>query len=180
MGKKLYFSPFSDNNLTIPAMQRSPILALGAFVLLLFATPVNAQLGFSFFPYAGYDAGQNGGGDGPLIGLGVEIPVTPSILPVAAKVRASAETTFLSEENFSVVRFNGDAVVRIAAPAVPVTPYGKAGVVVERISNSELDISNTEVGAGIGAGVIFSSLFVEGTLGLGDISDFRATVGYRF
>ena len=137
---------------------------------------------FSFFPYAGYDIGYNDGGDGPLIGFGIEVPVTPSLLPVAAKVRASAETTFVGEDNFSVIRFNGDAIVRIAAPAAPVSPYAKAGVIVERITNSNPDpsISNTEVGAGLGAGVIVGKLFGEGTLGLGDVSDFRFTVGFRF
>ena len=125
---------------------------------------------------------SDGGGDGPLLGLGVEVPVTPSLLPVAAKVRASAETTFISEDNFSVVRFNGDAIVRLAAPTLPVSPYAKAGVIVERITNSNPDpsVSNTEIGAGLGAGVILGKLFAEGTLGLGDVSDFRFAVGFRF
>jgi len=153
-----------------------------ALALLLVAVPAQAQLGFSFFPYVGYDAGNDGGGDGPLLGLGVEVPVTPSLLPVAAKVRASAETTFISEDNFSVVRFNGDAIVRIAAPALPVSPYAKVGVIVERVTNSspEPSVSNTEIGAGLGAGVILGKLFGEGTLGLGDVSEFRFSVGFRF
>ena len=110
------------------------------------------------------------------------MPGTPSLLPVAAKVRASAETTFISEDNFSVVRFNGDAIVRLAAPTLPVSPYAKAGVIVERITNSNPDpsVSNTEIGAGLGAGVVFGKLFAEGTLGLGDVSDFRFAVGFRF
>lgn len=163
-------------------MKLVPRILACAFAFLLFALPAQAQLGFSFFPYAGYDAGHDGGGDGPLVGLGIEIPVTPSLLPVAAKIRASAETTFVSEDNFSVVRFNGDAVVRIAAPALPVKPYAKAGVIVERITNSNPDpsISNTEVGAGLGAGVVLNKIFIEGTVGLGDVSSFRATAGFRF
>ena len=120
--------------------------------------------------------------DGPLIGLGVEVPVTPSLLPVAVKGRASAETTFVSEDSLSVIRFNGDAIVRIAAPTLPVSPYAKLGVIVERLSDSGPDpsISNTEIGAGLGAGVIVGNLFGEGTIGLGDVSDFRFSVGFRF
>jgi len=160
-------------------MRFSSFLLLSAVAISL-TSSAHAQ--FSFFPYVGYDLGSDGGGDGPLLGLGVEVPVTPSLLPVAAKVRASAETTFISEDNFSVIRFNGDAIVRIAAPALPVSPYAKVGVIVERVTNSNPDpsISNTEIGAGLGAGVILGKLFAEGTLGLGDVSDFRFSVGFRF
>ncbi len=156
---------------------RTSILLLFAIVLGL-APAASAQ--FSFFPYVGYDLGQNGG-DGPLIGLGVEVPVTPSLLPVAVKARASAETTFIGD-NFSLIRFNGDAVVRIAAPTLPVSPYAKAGVIVERVTNSTPDpsVSNTEIGAGLGIGAILGKLFGEFTLGLGDVSDGRFAVGYRF
>ncbi|MCH8031317.1 MAG: hypothetical protein IIB09_05825 [Bacteroidetes bacterium] len=163
-------------------MQLVPRYIACAFALLLLAIPAQAQLGFSFFPYVGYDLGSDGGGDGPLLGLGVEVPVTPSLLPVAAKIRASAETTFISEDNFSVVRFNGDAIVRLAAPTLPVSPYAKVGVIVERITNSNPapSVSMTEIGAGLGAGAVFGKLFAEGTLGLGDVSDFRFAVGFRF
>ena len=160
-------------------MRFSSFLLLSAFAISI--APV-AQAQFSFFPYIGYDLGYNDALDGPLIGLGLEVPVTPSLLPVAAKVRASAETTLIGEDNVSVIRFNGDAVVRLAAPALPVSPYAKAGVIVERITNSNPDpsVSNTEIGAGLGAGVILGKLFAEGTLGLGDVSDFRFAVGFRF
>ncbi len=146
-----------------------------------FCVAPTVQAQFSFFPYIGYDLGRDGGGDGPLVGLGVEVPVTPSLLPVAVKGRVSAETTFIGD-NLSLIRFNGDAVVRIAAPTVPVTPYAKAGVIVERVTNSTPDpsVTNTEVGAGLGAGAILGNLFAEFTLGLGDVSSGRFAVGYRF
>jgi len=160
-------------------MRFSSFLLLSVFAISIAPT---AQAQFSFFPYVGYDLGYNDGGDGPLLGLGVEVPVTPSLLPVAAKIRASAETTFISEDNFSVVRFNGDAIVRLAAPTLPVSPYAKVGVIVERITNSNPNpsVSMTEIGAGLGAGAVFGKLFAEGTLGLGDVSDFRFAVGFRF
>lgn len=161
---------------------RTALLAL--LVLLFAAAPARAQLGFS--PMVGYDIDY----EAFMVGLGFELGLTPGFLPVSAAIRPSIEYVFLDEiegVNADLFRVNGDLIGRFGAPGVPLSPYGKAGVAIEFASldsevcdDLDLDCSSTEVGINLGGGVVFNSLFVEGTLGLLDVSDFRLAVGYRF
>ena len=101
--------------------------------------------------------------------------------PVQAAIRPSAEYVFVEEVD--LFRVNGDLIGRFGAPAVPFRPYGKAGAALEVVGDDEdtaFDEGATNFGINLGAGVLFNSFFVEGTLGLIDISDFRIAAGYRF
>ena len=152
---------------------RRILLAAAGF---LFVAPAQAQIGFA--PLVGYDFDY----EAPTVGLAFELPLTPGILPLQASIRPSAEYIFVDSDGASAFRVAGDLIGRFRAPGVPFAPYGKAGVVVERISvdvGSESD-SNTEIGLGIGAGAAFDRFFVEGTIGIGDISNSRIAVGYQF
>jgi len=166
-------------------MRTALLLVLG--VSLFLARPVSAQIGFS--PMVGYDIDY----EAFTIGFGFELPVTPSLLPVSAAIRPSAEYIFIGNESAfgidvgaSVYRINADVIGRFSAPAVPVSPYAKVGVGVEiqsvdvTVKGQTASATNTEIGANLGVGVAFNSLFVEGTAGLGNISDFRFAVGFRF
>src|SRR5690606_10405835 len=155
-------------------------LLLAVLGLALAATPARAQLGFS--PMVGYDIDY----EGFMVGLGFELGLTPGLLPIQAAIRPSAEYVFV--DNVDLFRINGDLIGRFSPPAAPISPYGKAGVAFEfasindceDIPGIDIDCSSTEVGINLGGGVLFNNLFVEGTLGLMDISDFRIAAGYRF
>jgi hypothetical protein len=153
------------------------LLLVAALVGLASAsTPARAQLHFS--PMVGYDIDY----EAFTVGLAFELGLTPGILPLQAAIRPSAEYVFV--DNVDLFRVNGDLIGRFSPPAAPISPYAKAGVNAEFASINDcpdaVDCSSTEVGLGLGGGVLFNSLFVEGTLGIGDISDFRVTAGYRF
>ena len=148
---------------------------LAALVLALAATPAHAQLHFS--PMVGYDIDY----EAFMVGLGFELGLTPGVLPLQGAIRPSVEYVFV--DNADLFRVNGDLIGRFSPPAAPVSPYAKAGVAIEFFSVDDCpvdDCSNTEVGINLGGGVLLNSFFVEGTLGLLDISDFRITAGYRF
>jgi len=116
-----------------------------------------------------------------MVGLGFELGLTPGVLPLQGAIRPSVEYVFV--DNADLFRVNGDLIGRFSPPAAPVSPYAKAGVAIEFFSVDDCpvdDCSNTEVGINLGGGVLLNSFFVEGTLGLLDISDFRITAGYRF
>lgn len=150
-------------------------LLLAVLGLALAATPARAQLHFS--PMVGYDIDY----EAFEVGLAFELGLTPGILPLQAAIRPSAEYVFVDDAD--LFRINGDLIGRFSPPAAPISPYAKAGVNIEFFSVDDCpldDCSNTEVGVGLGGGVLFNNLFVEGTLGLGDISDFRIAAGYRF
>lgn len=162
-------------------------LLLAVFGLALAAAPAKAQLGFS--PMVGYDIDY----EAFMVGFGFELGLTPGILPVQATIRPSAEYVFTDDVDFGngavstdLFRINGDVIGRFSPPGAPVSPYAKAGVALEFISTTvevlgmEESDTNTEVGINLGGGVLFNNLFVEGTLGLLDISDFRIAAGYRF
>lgn len=162
-------------------------LLLAVVGLALAAAPAKAQLGFS--PWIGYDIDY----EAFMVGFGFELPLTPGLLPVQAAVRPSAEYVFLGDADGTDVgqelfRVNGDVLARFSPPAAPVAPYGKAGVAVEFFSIDDdgtgacdlVDCSSTEIGINLGGGVLFNNLFVEGTVGLLDVSDFRIVAGYRF
>jgi hypothetical protein len=160
-----------------------PSLLLAVLGLFLAAAPARAQLHFS--PMVGYDIDY----EAFMAGLAFELALTPGILPVQAAIRPSVEYVFTSDDEIAgfdssidVFRVNGDLIGRFSPPAAPLSPYGKAGVALEFISFEILDESEseTEVGINLGAGVLFNSFFVEGTLGLLDVSDFRIAAGYRF
>ncbi len=149
------------------------LLSFALLGLVLAAAPARAQLHFS--PMVGYDIDY----EALMVGLGFELALSPGLLPVQAAIRPSAEYVFI--DNVDLFRINGDLIGRFSPPASPISPYAKAGVALEFASVDECsDCSNTEVGINLGGGALFNSFFVEGTLGLLDISDFRITAGYRF
>jgi hypothetical protein len=159
---------------------RTPSLLIALAAVVFAAAPARAQLSFS--PMVGYDIDY----EAFMVGLGFELGITPGVLPVQAAIRPSVEYLFLDDEGGDAVstdlfRVNGDLIGRFSPPAAPLRPYAKAGVGVEIFSVEVLGESETEteVGVNLGAGVLFSNFFVEGTLGLG-ISDFRVAAGYRF
>lgn len=155
------------------------MLLLAVLGLFLAAAPARAQI--TFMPMVGYDIDY----EAFQVGLGFEFGITPGILPISLGIRPSVEYVFVDEianVNADLFRVNGDVIGRLSPPLAPLGFYGKAGVGVEFISVEVAGVSdsNTEVGANLGGGVIFNNFFVDGTLGLGDISDFRINVGYRF
>jgi hypothetical protein len=160
---------------------RLPLL-VAVFGLLLAAAPARAQFGFS--PMVGYDIDY----EAFMVGLGFELGLTPGILPVQAAIRPSVEYVFV--EDVDLFRVNGDLIGRFSPPAAPISPYAKAGAALEFFSIDDegtgacdlpgADCSGTDFGINLGGGVLFNNLFVEGTAGLLDISDFRVTAGYRF
>lgn len=166
-------------------MRTTLLLLLGASFVL--TKPASAQLGFS--PMVGYDIDY----EAFFVGFGFELPVTPGILPVSVAIRPSAEYLFIGDEivlgdsvSTDAYRINADIIGRFRAPTLPVSPYVKAGVGVEIASTKgtilgvPFDENNTEFGLNLGAGVGLGNLFVEGTAGIGNISNFRVTAGYRF
>ena len=150
------------------------LLLLSALALVALATPAKAQL--SFAPMVGYDLDA----EALTVGLAFELGTQLSGLPLQPAIRPSVEYVFL-DGDATYVRADGDLIGRFNA-GTSFQPYAKAGVTVEYISidTGFGDASNTEVGLNLGLGAEFNRLFVEGALGVGDISDLRVRAGYRF
>ncbi len=154
-------------------------LALGAAFL---AAPASAQI--SFAPLLGYDIDYESLTLGVAFELGTQLPS----LPLQPSIRPSVEYVFGESEEIagvdvgsSAVRVDVDLVGRLAATP-QFQPYLKLGPTIEFLmvdvgNDSE---TNTEVGLNLGGGLEFNRVFVEGALGLGDISDVRIRAGYRF
>lgn len=149
--------------------------SLSAFALLaLLAAPASAQI--SFAPMLGYDIDA----EALTLGVAFELGTTIPALPLAPSIRPSVEYVF-ADGDVTYVRADVDLVGRLQSTP-QVQPYVKLGPTIEFVSfdvagESE---SNTEVGLNIGGGLEFNRVFVEGALGIGDISDLRIRAGYRF
>ncbi len=141
---------------------------------LALAAPSRAQI--TVVPLVGYDIDYKA----VQLGAGVELGVTPSVLPFRALIRPSAEYVFGSDGgDGSTVRLNGDLLGRFALPGVPFQPYGKVGLGVE-LKSPDVGDSSTGLGLNLGVGGAFDRVLAEVTLGIGDISSARIGVGYRF
>lgn len=144
---------------------------LAAALVLLAAAPAQSQV--SFAPLVGYDIDA----EALTVGLAFELNTRLTSIPLQPAIRPSVEYVFI-DGDATYVRADGDLIGRFEA-GQSFLPYAKAGVTVEYIDFDSFG-SNTEVGVNIGGGAEFSRLFVEGALGLGDISDLRVRAGYRF
>ena len=146
-------------------------LALGAAFL---AAPASAQV--SFAPLVGYDIDAEAFTLGVAFELGTQLPS----LPLQPSIRPSVEYVF-ADSDVTYVRADVDLVGRLQATP-QVQPYLKLGPTIEFVSVDIAGVSesNTEVGLNLGGGLEFNRVFVEGALGLGDISDFRVRAGFRF
>ncbi len=142
------------------------LLAVAALAL---AAPSHAQI--TLVPMVGYDIDYKA----LSVGGGVELALSPGLLPFQAAVRPSAEYVFVGN-GLNLVRINGDVLGRFGLVGVPFRPYGKAGVAVEIGSGS----SNTDVGLNLGAGAEFDRALAEVTIGIGSVSSARLAVGYPF
>ncbi len=153
-------------------MRLLPLAALAALFVL--AAPARAQI--SFAPMVGYDIDYEGLSLGVAFELGTTIPA----LPLQPSIRPSVEFVFVGN-NTSVVRGDLDLIGRFS-PSPGFLPYVKLGPTLEYVSVDAPggNGSNTEIGLNLGAGAEFNRIFLEGALGLGDISDFRIRAGYRF
>lgn len=134
----------------------------------------SARAQISFAPMVGYDI------DAEALSLGIafELATPIAALPLQPSIRPSAEYIF-ADGDITYVRVDGDLIGRLNATPT-LQPYVKAGPTIEFVSIDGIDDSNTEVGINLGGGAEFNRIFVEGALGLGDISDFRIRAGYRF
>lgn len=174
-------------------------LAALATVTAALAAPVGAQVRLA--PTAGYDLDT----DAPAIGLGVEVPLTPVRRAAALSLRPSAEYVFATSpavdygygspyisiytpfetpqtSDVHFLRLGVDLVGRTRIPGVPVAPYAKAGLTLERTLYDGLlgPDSDTNLGATAGLGVEARRVFVEGTVGTAAVSTARLAVGVRF
>jgi hypothetical protein len=156
---------------------RTFALALSLLGLTALA-PAKAQVSFS--PLVGYDIDA----EALTVGLAFELGTQLTSIPLQPAIRPAVEYIFF-DGDATYVRVDGDLIGRFEpVPGGAFLPYAKAGVTVEYFSVDVdipgVDNSNTEVGLNLGGGAEFNRVFVEGALGLGDISDLRIRAGYRF
>ena len=170
-------------------MRLLPLLALVACV-----APAGAQVQVRALPSAGYDVGFGA----PTVGLGVEVGWRPPGLPIRLAVRPSAEALLdgpdVDESQFPHGAFGARSVgrrreglFRVGAEAVAgwgrgaVSPYLTAGVVgeLQRSRTPDTQTDGVERGVTLGAGLAVRRAFVEGALGVGEVSPSRLRVGLR-
>ncbi|NND71051.1 MAG: hypothetical protein HKN43_05685 [Rhodothermales bacterium] len=179
------------------------IATASAIVVFAFvALPTKAQI--SFLALGAFDVDW----EGLALGAGIEYPVGLEIGPVGnTAVRPSAEYVFAGggnaggAGNYSVFRISGELVGNLnlggdsafRSSGQPgdsqFEPFVKAGLALERFSfkyDSDVpfiggtSFSNSEIGLVIGGGANIQKFFVEGTVGIGNISVLRIGGGYKF
>lgn len=145
-----------------------------ALTSLLMLAPARAQVSFS--PLVGYDIDA----EAFTLGVAAELGLTVPSLPLAPSIRPSIEYVF-ADSDVTYVRADVDLIGRFS-PSPGFLPYAMLGPTIEYVSvdAGNTNVSNTEIGLNLGAGAEFNRIFVEGILGIGDISDFRVRAGYRF
>jgi opacity protein-like surface antigen len=156
---------------------RSLLTAL-ALASAFFASSASAQV--RFLPYVGYAFGggydfeefesTDPGDDLPetggfLVGVGVEFPVTPGFLPIAIKIRPSAETAFMSgyeegdvEASQNSTQINLDVVADFSPPLAPLGIFAGAG--------AAYAMYNAEVKGDLGGGTTVSQEIDDSAFGL--------------
>lgn len=166
-------------------------------LLAISAAPAFAQLTGSILPNAGYDLGYSA----PTVGLGLEVGWNPPSAPVTVHMRASGDVVFVESLPFgdpffgptivvvqpepiqdeSVIRLGLEAVGRWEHAPLPVTPYAKAGLVLEdeRARWADMTLSYRQPGATVGLGLEVGRVYLEGTHGFGDASRRRLAIGVR-
>lgn len=184
-------------------MRRISSVILTVVFLSSFSTPAHSQGGLEYSPMIGYDLDW----EGLTIGFALGVPVNFDFLPVdETQIRPSAEYVFVGDQgtqsSLSVFRIAGEVLGAFHLDGgaefrssgkfqngAGVTPFAKAGLAFERFS-FEWDndvpfvggtsVSNSEVGLTVGGGAMINQIFVEGSLGIGNISSFRIAAGYTF
>ena len=158
------------------------------------AGPVGAQVHVRALPAVGYDVGFGA----PTLGLGVEVGWRPPGAPVRLAVRPSAEAVLdgphVDDSLFPQGAFGSRSVgrrreglFRVGAEVVAgwdrrsVAPYATVGVVgeLQRARTPDTQVDGWERGLSVGAGVAVRRVFIEGALGVGEVSPSRVRVGVR-
>lgn len=154
------------------------LLSAIALASLGLASSASAQV--RFLPYVGYTFGgaydfdefdSTDPGDnfpetgGILVGVGVEFPVTPGFLPIAVKLRPSAETVFMSgyeegdvEASQNLTQLNLDVVADFSPPMAPLAIFAGVG--------AAYAMYNGEVSGDLGGGTTISQEIDDSAFGL--------------
>ena len=174
----------------LPFLRRLVLPALVACA----AGAADAQVQVRALPAVGYDVGFGA----PTLGLGVEVGWRPPGAPVRLALRPSAEALLdgpdVDDSLFPHGAFGSRSVgrrreglFRVGAEVVAgwdrraVAPYVTAGVVgeLQRARTPDTQTDGWERGVSVGAGVAVRRVFVEGALGVGEVSPSRVRVGVR-